>query len=107
MDEIGLANPEALAQVVSKHAQIERILCGHLHRPIQARVGGTVASTAPSTAHQVVLDLEDDNPLMFAMEPPACQLHVWRPGAGLVSHTSYIGDYDGPYRFSDGVKVVR
>ena len=40
---------------------------------------------------------------MFAMEPPACQLHIRRPGTGLVSHTSDIGDYDGPYRFSDGV----
>jgi hypothetical protein len=54
-----------------------------------------------------VLDLEDDHPLMFAMEPPACQLHIWRPGTGRVSHTSDIGEYDGPYRFSDGVKVVR
>ena len=36
-----------------------------------------------------------------------CQFHVWAPGTGLVSHTSYIGDYDGPYRFSDGTKVGR
>ena len=107
MDQIGLEGSDALARVIGRHPQVERVLCGHLHRPIQARVGGTVASTAPSTAHQVVLDLEDDSPLMFAMEPPACQLHIWRPGMDLVSHTSYIGDYDGPYRFSDGVKVVR
>jgi len=107
MDSYGLASSREFAEIVRRHPQVERVLCGHLHRPIQARVGGTVGSTAPSTAHQVVLDLEDDNPLMFAMEPPACQLHIWRPGAGLVSHTSYIGDYDGPYRFSDGVKVVR
>jgi 3',5'-cyclic AMP phosphodiesterase CpdA len=102
MDNYGLARAHEFAEVVRRHSQVERVVCGHLHRPIQARVGGTLASTAPSTAHQVVLDLEDGNPLMFAMEPPACQLHVWRPGAGLVSHTSYIGDYDGPYRFSDG-----
>jgi len=44
--------------------------------------------------------------MMFTMEPPACQLHVWRPGPGLVSHTSYIGDFDGPYLFSDGRKAV-
>ena len=30
------------------------------------------------------------------MEPPACQLHLWRPKAGLVTHTSYIGDYGEP-----------
>jgi 3',5'-cyclic-AMP phosphodiesterase len=107
MDGYGLARSREFIEVVRDHPQVEGVLCGHLHRPIQARVGGTVASTAPSTAHQVVLDLEKGNPLMFAMEPPACQLHLWRPGAGLVSHTSYIGDYDGPYRFSDGGKVVR
>jgi 3',5'-cyclic AMP phosphodiesterase CpdA len=107
MDGYGLARSREFIEVVSRHRQVEGVLCGHLHRPIQARVGGTVASTAPSTAHQVELDLEKGNPLMFTMEPPACQLHLWRPGAGLVSHTSYIGDYDGPYRFSDGRKVVR
>lgn len=107
MDRYGLARASEFAEVVRRHPQVERVACGHLHRPIQARVGGTLASTAPSTAHQVALDLEDDNPLMFIMEPPACQLHVWRPGAGLASHTSYIGDFDGPYRFSDGGKVAR
>src|SRR2546422_160764 len=96
----------AFADVVRRHPQVERVVCGHLHRPIQARVGGTLASTAPSTAHQVALDLEDDHPLAFVMEPPACQLHVWRPDTGLVSHTSYIGDFDGPYLPSDGSKVV-
>jgi Icc protein len=106
MDSSGLASAREFAEVVRRHPQVERIVCGHLHRPIQARVGGTLASTAPSTAHQVALDLEDDNPLMFTIEPPACQLHVWRPGTGLVSHTSYIGDFDGPYLFSDGRKAV-
>ena len=107
MDSHGLVNAAAFADVVRRHPQVERVVCGHLHRPIQARVGGTLASTAPSTAHQVALDLEDDHPLAFVMEPPACQLHVWRPDTGLVSHTSYIGDFDGPYLFADGSKVVR
>lgn len=107
MDSHGLANAREFGEVVRRHPQVERIVCGHLHRPILARVGGTLASTAPSTAHQVALDLEDGHPLMFTMEPPACQLHVWRPDTGLVSHTSYIGDYDGPYLFSDGRKVSR
>src|SRR5207244_10788268 len=71
MDSYGLPSAREFAEVVRRHPQVERILCGHLHRPIQARVGGTLASTAPSTAHQVALDLEDDNPLMFTMEPPA------------------------------------
>ena len=106
MDALGLAGAEALATLVARHPQVERVLCGHLHRPIQVRWAGTVASTAPSTAHQVVLDLADDAPATFAMEPPACQLHVWRPGTGLISHTSYIGRFDGPYPFFEGGRLI-
>jgi 3',5'-cyclic-AMP phosphodiesterase len=103
MDAHGLANAGEFATVVRRHSQIERIVAGHLHRPIQSRVGGILASTAPSTAHQVALDLQD-LPLAFTLEPPACELHVWSGETGLVSHTSYIGDYDGPYLFANGMK---
>ena len=102
MDEIGLANPEALAQVVSKHAQIERILCGHLHRPIQARFAGTLACTAPSTAHQITLDLARAAPETFTMEPPAYFVHAWNAQSGVVTHTAYVGDFPGPYSFGMG-----
>lgn len=103
MDAHGLANAREFADVVGRHRHVQRIVCGHLHRPIQALVGGTLATTAPSTAHQVALDLEDA-PLAFTMEPPACQLHMWSEGAGLVTHTSYIGEFAGPYLFANGAK---
>ena len=57
MDRAGLQNTEALAAVVVRYPQIERILCGHLHRAIDRRFAGTVAGTAPSTAAQLRLDL--------------------------------------------------
>jgi hypothetical protein len=38
------------------------------------------------------------------MEPPACQLHAWSPPTGLVTHTSYIGEFDGPYLVASGAK---
>jgi 3',5'-cyclic AMP phosphodiesterase CpdA len=101
MDRIGLdlASAEGLKAIVERHPQVERILCGHLHRPIQVRWAGTLASTSPSPAHQVVLDLRDDAPSRFVMEPPAYQLHQWQRDAGLVSHTAYVGKFDGPYPF--------
>src|SRR5262249_5125309 len=37
MDRAGLQNSEALAAVVARHPQVERILCGHLHRAIGTR----------------------------------------------------------------------
>ena len=99
MDEIGLAAPDPLAQIVAKHPQIERILCGHLHRPIQARFAGTIACTAPSTAHQVTLDLAPDAPETFIMEPPAYYIHAWTAATGVVTHTAYVGEFEGPYPF--------
>ena len=75
-------------------------MCGHVHRPIQVRWAGTMASIAPSTAHQATLDLRDGAPLSMKMEPPAIALHLWRPGTGLVTHVSYIGTYDGPQSVS-------
>jgi 3',5'-cyclic AMP phosphodiesterase CpdA len=93
MDAIGLDGADNLAQVVRRHVQVERVACGHLHRSIQSRWAGTVASTAPSTAHQVVLDVREDADLGFTLEPPSYALHLWREGLGLVSHVAIVGDY--------------
>jgi 3',5'-cyclic AMP phosphodiesterase CpdA len=88
-----------LAELVRRHGNVERAVCGHVHRPIQVRWAGTMASIAPSTAHQATLDLHDGAPLTMMMEPPAIALHQWRPHTGLVTHVSYIGDFDGPKPF--------
>lgn len=106
MDKMGLANPEQLEAVIARHPQVERVLSGHLHRPIVKRFGGTVASTSPSPSHQVALDLADDAESRFMMEPPAFQLHLWREGVGVVSHTAAIGDFPGPYPFYEGGRLI-
>jgi Icc protein len=90
---------ERLAAIVRRHPNVERILCGHVHRPIQVRWAGTIVAVAPSTAHQATLDLAPDAPLMYSMDPPAVVLHQWRPGIGLVTHLSYVGEFDGPHPF--------
>ena len=76
---------------------MESILCGHLHRAIDRRFAGTVAGTAPSTAHQLRLNLTAEAPLRFMFEPPGYQLHVWRQDSGLVTHTAVFGEWSGPY----------
>ncbi len=106
MDHYGLDGIDRMAKVVGRHSQVERIVCGHLHRPILVRWCGTLAMTAPSTAHQVVLDLRQDVPLAIAMEPPAFLLHVWREDVGLITHTSYVGEFAGPYSFHDGDELM-
>ena len=106
MDRMPLDNPEALEAVVARHPQVERVIAGHLHRPIVKRFGGTIASSCPSPSHQVALDLADDARSQFVMEPPGFQLHLWRAGVGVVSHTAAIGDFAGPYPFYEGGKLI-
>jgi 3',5'-cyclic-AMP phosphodiesterase len=99
-DTLGLVGAGALREIIARHAQVERLLCGHVHRSIHVRFAGTIASTAPSTAHQVALDLRPDGPSVFVMEPPGYQLHLWREDTGLVSHTAVIGDFAGPFPYA-------
>ena len=94
MDNYGLDNVAGLAEIVARHPQVERIACGHLHRAIDRRFAGTVAGTAPSTAHQIRLNLIADERISFNFEPPGYQLHVWREGA-LVTHTAVFGEWLG------------
>lgn len=105
MDRHRLEGSEALAKLILRHRQVERISCGHLHRVMVCRWAGTIASTQPSLAHQGYFDQRPDTASQFVMEPPAYQLHIWTTD-GLVSHTVFVGEFEGPYRFSDGQKVM-
>ncbi len=74
MDRINCRNGNTMSAVLRRFDNIERVVCGHHHRPITVRWGGTIGSVAPSTAHQVTLDL-------------------------LVTHGITVGTYDGPFLF--------
>jgi 3',5'-cyclic-AMP phosphodiesterase len=100
MDRIRLlAGAERLAEIVRPYRNVERILCGHHHRAIEARFAGTICSIAPSVAHQVMFTIADDGPAALVLEPPAYQLHRYRPDTGIVSHTLYVERYPGPFPF--------
>lgn len=109
MDAAGLAGSGKLRDLVERHTQIQRIICGHVHRPIQMLIGRALVSVAPSTAYQVHLDLTPESPPRIILEPPACTLHVWN-GEAFVSHTSYVKWPHPPIDLSDemgGWEVVR
>jgi 3',5'-cyclic-AMP phosphodiesterase len=100
MDRMGLLEGAAALQaIVARHPQIERVLCGHLHRSIQTRFAHTVAQTAPSTAHQIHLALAVEAPGSYVLEPPGYLLHVWDSQSGLVTHLAAIDPAPGPYPF--------
>ncbi|WP_342595709.1 hypothetical protein AAGT95_04845 [Salinicola lusitanus] len=60
--------------------------------PIFQRFAGTLASCCFSAA----LDLREDGPSAFVMEPPGYQLHLWRANE-VITHHRVIGDHAGPY----------
>jgi Icc protein len=98
IDGVGMEGSEALEQVIARHPQVERVLCGHVHRAIVSRFGGTVLASCPSTAHQASVDLRPDGEDTFIMEPPGFQLHRWN-GKVLHTYTLAIGEFDGPFPY--------
>jgi 3',5'-cyclic-AMP phosphodiesterase len=94
MDTMALDTGSAagLAAVIAGHPQVERVLSGHLHRSISRRFAGTIAMTAPSTAHAVQLDLGGGR-AAWNREPPAILLHLATPSVGVVTHLEVIGDH--------------
>jgi 3',5'-cyclic AMP phosphodiesterase CpdA len=92
-DGQALAGAEAFAAVVACYPNVERIVSGHVHRPMQARWAGALATTCPSSAHQFALDLTPGDKLDYILEAPGYQLHAWHAGR-LVTHTVPLGDYE-------------
>ncbi|MBO6891453.1 MAG: phosphodiesterase [Roseibium sp.] len=106
MDNMGLLDADALAEIVAPCDHVERFLCGHLHRPIIANFAGKIMTLAPSTGHQVVLDLTENGPALFNFEPAAYFVHFHSERTGVVSHMAYVESYPGPYNFFADEGVV-
>ncbi|MEC5405879.1 phosphodiesterase [Paraburkholderia sp. MPAMCS5] len=101
MDALRLdaAAASKLAALIARYPNVERVICGHVHRPMFVRFGGTIACAVPATAHQVALDIRSDAPSAFMMEPPAYALHYYERAAGMVTHHAYVDVAEGPYPF--------
>lgn len=74
---------DGLAAVVSRHGQVVRIFCGHVHRPWVTAFAGTVAGTVPS----VCTELRKGPYPAAMMERPFYQVHRFDPSYGFASET--------------------
>jgi len=100
MDRIALIEGRArLAEIVAANPQVERVCFGHHHRPIHARFGGTLATVAPSVAHQVALSLEPCDEGALVLEPGAFLIHALVEGA-VVTHQALVERFPGPFPFT-------
>jgi len=87
MDCVGLRDRERFQETVRRHPQVRRVISGHVHRAVQTTWGETLVSVAPSTAHQVGLDLLVGEQASLTSEPPMLTLIDWRDDV-IVNHTA-------------------
>lgn len=101
MDDAGLTEGAIeLEAMLRRHVNVERVICGHLHRAIEVRYAGTLATTCPAPAHQITLDMDPKASLTWTLEPPAFRVHVWDDVAGrVITHLAPAGRFDGPHPF--------
>lgn len=99
LDGCRYVDDAALAEVVAAAPNVEAVLCGHVHRLMARRWAGTMVLACPSTTTEIALRLQPGASPQSFLGPPACLLHWWAPGQGLVSHLSSIGKFPGPYPF--------
>lgn len=100
IDKYNCRRGERLAEIVSRYPAVERVLCGHIHRHMQVRFGGSMLCTAPSTTTAIALRLDPDAAPASHVEPPAMLLHHWTESTGLITHFVPIGDFRGPLPFA-------
>ncbi len=99
VDSVCLVRQDEFAGAVGRHAQVEAIISGHVHRAIHGRVAHASASSCPSTAHQMALALQKNDPMAFTHEPPGFQLHLWDGPGTWTTHTIQVGNFAGPFSF--------
>lgn len=97
-DSINLRNAEALAALLQRHPQVERVLCGHHHRSMTGRLGAAIVCVAPAAAHQGAFELHEDRG-RFVLEPPGYCVHLLQSDGSVVSHVLFVDSYPGPFPY--------
>jgi Icc protein len=89
-DEIGLAEADrlALGEVVGRHPQVRRIVCGHFHSTITGELAGREVLVVSSTYVQTKLDFEVRR-VELTSELPGFAVHALVDGE-LVSHVKAV-----------------
>ncbi len=85
MDSIALHDAAGLAGWLANAPLVQGVFCGHVHRPVFTQWAGKPVVIAPSTAHQIALDLDGPaDALRYTLEPPSLLLIRWTGDAPVV-----------------------
>ncbi len=102
MDVQNLRNAADLAALLRRHKRARLVAAGHVHRAALTTFAGISATICPAPNHAVALDLGEQYPPSFRIEPPGFHLHAWFANGDygdVVTHFVPIGDFDGPHPF--------
>ena len=77
VDAHGFRNLDRFRALLERHPHVVRIACGHVHRAGSAAIGSAVATTAPSTAQQLILTNRTGGGYALRLEAPGFALHRW------------------------------
>ena len=99
MDRIPLLNWKEFQDLLARHRQVIRVVCGHDHRPITTQVAHTIGVIAPGVAHQMELDLGPHQVPLWNLEPAGFLVHYWSEATGMVTHRAYVESFPGPFPF--------
>jgi 3',5'-cyclic AMP phosphodiesterase CpdA len=91
MDAMQPALDPRFESLIGQHRQLQLIVCGHVHRAIDAVFGGARVAVAGSTGFQFEFALDPDTPPRFSLETPSIRLHHWR-GNTVTSFTAPLAD---------------
>ena len=95
-----LEGADLLGEVVARHPQIKRILCGHIHLMAQALWHGRLVITAPSLSMRLSWNPAKMQPSGFFNSPPAFLWHMHNTDGTLITHEFTLDAPAGPFTFS-------
>ncbi|MEL7466721.1 MAG: phosphodiesterase [Pseudomonadota bacterium] len=103
MDADNLRNGATLMERLDAHPGPVRMISGHVHRAATAQIGRVHCEIAPASCHAVNLDHTAMKAPALVLEPGAVTVYAWmtETGPGLTSSTMPIGEFPGPWAFSD------
>ena len=97
MDANGFVGRDRFAAVLdAADGAVDRIVCGHLHRPAAAVVGGVMAEVGPATTVHVALDLTGSTDVRLVRDPFGYRL-LRIDGESIVSHVRYVDTGEQPF----------
>lgn len=86
-DTIGLKGAAEFADVIARHGQVVRIVCGHHHRVSVGQVAHAPVVIAPSTSWVYGLAVHERQQIApKTTEQPGWMLHAWTEAGGFASH---------------------